>query len=378
LNLLRPDNHLKSVRRQFLVFIAIIQSILFFGHWFLYETLIFFWQPASPARLRLALAILSVTFVLASWLAFHRNNFFVRLVYTASVVWLGFASFFFFASWACWIAYLAAPLLGFHPAPHSIALVFYGSAVLAGFYGMINASFTRVKKISVNLPNLPESWRGRVAALVSDTHLGHVRNHGFLRRIIALLGRLEPDVIFIGGDLYDGTAADLERLAQPWADLAPPWGTYFVAGNHDGFTGHAKHVAAVKNSGVRVLDNEKVTVDGLQIVGVHYRDSVDAQRFRSILRSAGLDRDRASILLTHAPSGLPIAEQEGISLHLSGHTHGGQIFPFTWIVSRVWGQFTYGLKRLGNMFTYTSSGAGTWGPPMRVGTKPEIVLITFE
>jgi predicted MPP superfamily phosphohydrolase len=378
LNLLRPDNHLKSVRRQFLVFIAIIQSILFFGHWFLYETLIFFWQPASPAKLRFTLAILSVTFVLASWLAFHRNNFFVRLVYTASVVWLGFASFFFFASWACWIAYLAARLFGFHPAPHSIALVFYGSAVLAGFYGMINASFTRVKKISVNLPNLPESWRGRVAALVSDTHLGHVRNHGFLRRIIALLGRLQPDVIFIGGDLYDGTAADLERLAQPWADLAPPLGTYFVAGNHDGFTGHAKHVAAVKNSGVRVLDNEKVTVDGLQIVGVHYRDSVDAQRFRSILRSAGLDRDRASILLTHAPSGLPIAEQEGISLHLSGHTHGGQIFPFTWIVSRVWGQFTYGLKRLGNMFTYTSSGAGTWGPPMRVGTTPEIVLITFE
>ena len=106
--------------------------------------------------------------------------------------------------------------------------------------------------------------------------------------------------------------------------------------------------------------------------------SIAGIHLRSILRRAELDRERASILLTHAPSGLPIAEEEGISLQLSGHTHGGQIFPFTWIVSRVWGQFTYGLKRLGNLLVYTSSGTGTWGPPMRVGTKPEIVLIEFE
>lgn len=365
--------------RRFLVFVAIIQMILFLGHLFLYETwTAFFGLPASPWKLRLLIALLSVSFVSASMLAFRHNNFLVRTFYIISVVWLGFLSFFFFASWACWIVYFGAKLFSLHPSSHSIGTVFFGAALLAGLYGMVNAAFTRVKEISVSLPNLPDSWRGRVAALVSDTHLGHVRSHGFLRRIIGMLSRLQPDVIFIGGDLYDGTAADLERLAQPWAELAPPMGTYFVAGNHDGFTGHAKHVAAVKSSGVRVLDNEKVTVDGLQIVGVHYRDSVDAHRFRSILRRAELDRERASILLTHAPSGLPIAEQEGISLHLSGHTHGGQIFPFTWIVSRVWGQFTYGLKRLGNMLAYTSSGAGTWGPPMRVGTTPEIVLIRFE
>jgi predicted MPP superfamily phosphohydrolase len=294
------------------------------------------------------------------------------------VVWLGFFSFFFFASWACWIFYFGARLFGFHPALHLIAEVFFGMGVLAGLYGMVNAACTRVKKISVKLPNLPESWRGRVAALVSDTHLGHVRSRGFLRRVIAMLTRLEPDVVFIGGDLYDGTAADLDRLAQPWAGFSPPLGTYFVAGNHDGFTGHGRHLEAVKKSGVRVLNNEKVTVDGLQIVGVHYRDAVNAQHYRSILQGAEIDRQRASILLTHAPSGLAIAEEEGISLQLSGHTHGGQIFPFTWIVGRVWGQFTYGLKRLGNLLVYTSCGTGTWGPPMRVGTTPEIVLIRFE
>jgi len=364
------------LRRRIIIFVSIIQSILFLGHWFLYETWIsFFGFPDSPLKLKLLLGLLSVSFVSTSWLAFRYSNLAVRLLYTVSVVWLGFSSFFFFASWACWIFYFAARLFGLHPEPRIIGTVFFAAAIFAGLYGMVNAAYTRIKRISVKLPNLPDSWRGRVAALVSDTHLGHVRSYAFIRRVISMLIRLRPDVVFIGGDLFDGTKADLNGLAQEWAELEAPLGTYFVAGNHDGFTGHAKHVEAVTNSGVRVLNNEKVTVDGLQIVGVHYHDSV---HLRSILRRAELDRERASILLTHAPSGLPIAEEEGISLQLSGHTHGGQIFPFTWIVSRVWGQFTYGLKRLGNLLVYTSSGTGTWGPPMRVGTKPEIVLIEFE
>lgn len=365
--------------RRIAPFVIVIQCILFAGHWFVYETLTaFFGLPGSPAKLRILFAILSVSFVSASYLAFRYSNFVVRMFYTLAAVWLGFASFFFFASWSCWIVYGGARLFGFHPDPKIIGASLYGAAVLAGLYGMANAAYTRVSRVSVKLPNLPESWRGRVAALVSDTHLGHVRNRAFVRRIIGMLARLQPDVVFIGGDLYDGTEADLEALAQPWADLDTPFGTYFVAGNHDGFTGHARHVEAVRNSGIRVLNNEKITVDGLQIVGVHYRDAVNAQSYRAILQRAELDRECASILLMHAPSSLPIAEEEGISLQLSGHTHGGQIFPFTWIVSKVWGQFTHGLERLGNLLVYTSTGVGTWGPPMRVGTKPEIALIHFE
>lgn len=131
----------------------------------------------------------------------------------------------------------------------------------------------------------------------------------------------------------------------------------------------------MKRAGIRALNNEKVTLDGLQIVGVHHRDSANLQRFRSILRQAALERERASILLSHAPHLLPIAAEGGISLQLCVHTRGGQFFPYTWIVSRVYGQYAYGLHRFGNMTVYTSSGAGTWGPPMRVGMKAEIVLI---
>ena len=355
------------------------------AHWFVYQTWISFWgttsfwgTPDAHGILRIAVGLLSTSFVAASALAFFYSNVLVRLLYKIAAVWLGVSSFFLLAACASWAVAAVVNVLGLHWERQTIAATLFSLAILASLYGIINAAWTRVTRISVTLPNLPESWRGRVAALVSDTHLGHIRSHGFVRRIVGMLTRLQPDLVLIGGDMYDGTSADLNRLAEPWGKLATPLGTYFVAGNHDGFGGHAKHIEAVEKSGVRVLNNEKVNVDGMQIVGVHYHDSVNEQRFRSILRGVDLDRDRASILLTHVPNRLPIAEEEGIGLALSGHTHGGQFFPYTWIVSRVWGQASYGLKRLGNLLFYTSSGVGTWGPPMRVGTTPEIVLIRFE
>ncbi len=160
--------------------------------------------------------------------------------------------------------------------------------------------------------------------------------------------------------------------------LSTKFGAYFVTGNHEEFSDSTKYLDAIKGSGIGVLENDKVTINGLQIVGVNDRDSADPGRLRSILECAELDRDQASILLSHSPRGLQIVEDAGISLQLSGHTHGGQLFPFTWFTKRIFGEFTYGLKRFGELMVYTSSGAGTWGPPMRVGTRPEIVLIRFE
>jgi predicted MPP superfamily phosphohydrolase len=259
-----------------------------------------------------------------------------------------------------------------------LAAVIFGVALATSLYGIVNAAWTRVTRLTVKLPNLPASWRGRIAALVSDTHLGHLRGPRFLRRIVAMLNLLKPDIVLIAGDLYDGTVADLDQLAEPLAKLSPPLGAYFVAGNHEEFSEHTKYLRAVNRVGVRVLNNEKVVVDGLQIVGIHYRDSVDDDHFREMIRHAAIDRAQASILLTHAPDRVKISEEEGFSLQLSGHTHGGQLFPFTWITSRIYGKFVYGLQRLGNLMVYTSYGAGTWGPPLRVGTKPEMVLIRFE
>ncbi len=362
------------------VFVVIIQSILFLTHWFLYQTWTAFWLAKDPpgiSTLQVALAFLSISFVVASLLAWRSSHLVVRVLYRISAVWLGTLTFCFLAACSCWAIYGGALLLGLHPNQRVLVAVLFGLALLASLYGIVNATWTRVRRVTVKLPNLPESWRGRVAALVTDTHLGHVQGVRFMRRIVGTLTRLRPDIVFIAGDMYDGTIAKVNELAAPLAKLAAPWGAYFVTGNHEEFSDPTKYLDAVQQSGVRVLNNEKVTIDGLQIVGVHYRDSTNDERFRAVLREAAVDRGRASILLTHAPDRLKITEEEGFSLQLSGHTHGGQFFPFTWITSRLYGKFVHGLQRLGNLLVYTSYGAGTWGPPLRVGTKPEIVLLQF-
>jgi predicted MPP superfamily phosphohydrolase len=369
------------MRRRILPFIAVAQSILFLGHLFIFETWKTF-QNAPPAAeigiLRAALAALSVTFVSASLLAFRYSNALVRGYYRVAAVWLGLLTYFFLASIASWIAYGMADAFGFGAEKQGIAFTLFAMALIAGILGVFNSMHIRVRQITVKLPNLPARWRGRFAAFVSDVHLGHVRGYRFAKRLATLLGGLGADIVLVGGDMYDGTKVDARLLAGPLGEIASPLGTYFVSGNHEEFSDRRKYLEAVKDSGVRVLNNEKVVVDGLQIVGIHHHESVTWEGYRETLRKVNIDPNSASILLTHCPHHLPVAAEEKIGLQLSGHTHAGQFFPFTWITKRIYGPFVYGLKRLGGLLVYTSCGVGTWGPPLRLGTSPEVVLIGFE
>jgi predicted MPP superfamily phosphohydrolase len=370
-----------GLRARILVFVLTVQSILFLGHWFVYATWTWFLGVADPfgkTGLGVALALLSVSFVTASLLGHRYSNLPVSIFYRIAATWLGFLNFLFLAACACWMVYGSAAVVGLHLARPAVAEMLFGLAIFAGLCGILKARWVRVRRITIRLPNLPQSWRGRMAALVTDTHLGHINGSRFMRRIVAMLGRLGPDVVFISGDLYDGSKVDYRRLVEPWKSLTSRFGAYFVTGNHEEFSDRGKYLDAVRGSGVRVLNNEKVTLDGLQVVGVHYSDSSNPERYQKILEHAAVDRNHASILLTHVPHALPIAEKAGISLQLSGHTHGGQLFPFTWFTSRIFGAYTYGLRRFRELMVYTSTGAGTWGPPMRLGAPPEIVLFTFE
>jgi predicted MPP superfamily phosphohydrolase len=364
-----------------LVATSIIQSVLLLVHLFIYETWIALAGAPTHAWLRLvqiSFVVLSVSFLSSSLLAHRFFNRPVRAYYSFASIWLGFVNFAFAAAALAWIAIGATIIFDLPFTQSDIALFFLGLAVFATFYGLANAANLRIKRITVKLPGLPASWRGRVAALVTDTHLGHIKGRNFISRIVTKLRQLRADVVFISGDMFDGTHVDAHRLVSPWRRLSPKFGSYFVTGNHDEFSDSKDYLSAIRNSGIRVLNNEKVNLDGLQVLGVPYHDSANPERFRSILANADLDRSRASVLLSHVPHSLPIPEQQGISLQLSGHTHGGQIFPFTWFTSRIFGAYTYGLKRFGDLLVYTSSGAGTWGPPLRVCTAPEIVLIHFE
>src|ERR1700691_5925066 len=292
------------VRRELIGFIAVIQSVLFLTHYLLYET----WthSPADSEApgafwIKLVLGLLSVSFIAASLLAFRYTNAALRAFYRAAAVWMGLVSFLFLAAVSSWIIFGVARLAGLNMSFHRTVELLFGAATVAGFYGVFNASWTRITRTTVRLANLPAAWRGRRAALISDVHLGHVRNGSFLRRLVAKISREKPDAIFIAGDLYDGTAIDVRRAAEPLNKLTAPQGVYFAAGNHEQFGDDSKYLQAVAAAGVRVLNNEKVEVDGLQIVGVPYRNATQDGHLASVLRGVRLDRDRASILLIHAP-----------------------------------------------------------------------------
>jgi predicted MPP superfamily phosphohydrolase len=359
-------------------FVSLVLLILLTVNGFVCATWSYFFALPGWVRWQAIPALPIVAFIATTILGFRISNPLLRSVYAVSAAWLGALNFAFFAAAASWIGYGVDLAVG-APLPRLwIGLLFFGLAALAGVYGLINASWIRETKITVALPNLPKAWEGRTAALVTDLHLGHISTARFLRRVISKLRAAQPDVVFISGDMFDGSTVGLNRLAAPWKDYSAPRGIFYATGNHDELAERGVYLKAVAGTGIRVLNNEKIVVDGLQIVGIHDSEAGDPAELRSILRRAQLDPSGPSILLAHRPENLAVVAEEGVSLQLSGHTHRGQLWPWTMLVGRIYGPFAYGLHRLGKLLVYTSSGVGTWGPPLRVGTQSEIVLIRLE
>lgn len=365
--------------------IFLIECVLFSAHWFLYLTVVAFFPGLNSAAilgLRAALFALAFSFVLAALLSYRFSHPLVRFFYKIAAVWMGFLNFFFFAACLTRLVSDGILLLGPHHDSAQIRVGIgcfcFGLAFATGMFGLFNACRVRVRSLSVHLPNLPAAWRGRKALLMSDLHLGHVNGLGFSRRIVARVAQLQPDIVFLAGDFFDGSKVNADRMAAPFQQLSPPFGIYFATGNHDEFGDTEAFVQALTRAGIRILSNEKVVVDGLQILGVPYHDTTFPMRLHATLDALRIDPASASILISHVPNRLPIVEQAGIGLQLSGHTHGGQFIPFTWLTRRVFGKYTHGLHAFGALQVFTSYGAGTWGPPMRVGSTPEMVRIRFE
>jgi predicted MPP superfamily phosphohydrolase len=212
---------------------------------------------------------------------------------------------------------------------------------------------------------------------VSDVHLGQVHGEKFAERVVKEISKLQPDVVLIGGDLYDGVEVDAERVARPFAALEAPLGTYFVTGNHESYGNMTAYLEAVESAGISWLSDEKVTIEGVEIIGEDYLTTLSRTDDEAVLQSLHLDPAAPTILIRHVPVDLDLAERAGVDLALYGHTHRAQVWPLGYITKRVYKGYDYGLKKFGSMLAYTSSGVGTWGPPLRIGTRPEIVLLEF-
>lgn len=359
-------------------FVSIVATILLLANVIVCSTWSYFFELPGWVAWQVLPAALAVVFIPATVLRFKHNHPILRGVYALSAAWLGFLNFAFFASVACWIVAGVYWMAGWTLPRFSIAGVMFSLALVATAYGLINAAVIRVSRVTIKLPNLPESWRGRTAALITDLHLGPLSGAKFLQRVITRLRSLKPDAVFISGDMFDGPTLGLDQLVAPWHGYSAAKGVFYVTGNHDEFAERSLYLDPAKRVGLHVLNNEKVTLDGLQLIGLHDSEAGDPTQLHQILNQVQIDRQLPSILLAHRPINLSVAEEAGISLQLSGHTHGGQIWPWNLLVSRIYGRAAHGLSRLGKLQIYTSYGVGTWGPPLRIGTNSEIVLIQFE
>ncbi|NML60877.1 metallophosphoesterase [Massilia sp. RP-1-19] len=254
------------------------------------------------------------------------------------------------------------------------------AATLAGFFNA--RRLARVVEVDVPIPGLPKSLHGYSIAQISDVHIGPTIKRSYLEAIVARVNALKPDAIAITGDLVDGSVQRLSAHTAPLANLAAPDGTFFVTGNHEYYSGASEWIAELRRLGLTVLNNEHVVRerggDGVMIAGVtdftaHHFDP--SQRSDPRAAAAGAPANvTVRVLLAHQPRSAEAAAAAGFDLQLSGHTHGGQFYPWNLLVP-LQQSFTAGLNQAGAMWVYTSRGTGYWGPPKRFGAPSEITLL---
>ncbi len=361
----------------FAIFFAIVLAVLVLGSVMIFEAAASVFGISTIAELWWlggALAVFSGSFVASIFLGMRYWNAFTRGYCTFSAVWIGFFVYFVLVSGTYGIIVIFSGLL-----LQTFGKILFTLAIIVGVYGLIHARRISICNVSLKLPNLPEAWRARKIVWVSDLHLGQLHGAPYAEKICAKILSLNPDIVFIGGDLFDGTGApDIAELIAPLKNISPKLGTYFITGNHEEFGDPKNFIAAIRAAGIRVLMDEKVEIDDIQIIGVDYENASERGQFREILARCAIDSEKLSILLKHEPKDLDITEQAGINLQLSGHTHRAQLWPLNYVARLSYKGFSYGLKQFKRMYVHISSGAGTWGPPMRVGTNSEVVLFTFK
>ena len=261
-------------------------------------------------------------------------------------------------------------------------------AALVTLLGFLNARRTAaVVRVDVPIKNLPAAWHGFTLAQISDIHVGPTIKQRYLRRIVERVNTLQADVVAITGDLVDGRVSELAAHIAPLADLRSRHGTYFVTGNHEYYSGANAWIDELRRLGLTVLLNEHVVIaqagaaahSGIPLVLAGVTDFNaghfdPAHRSNPVAALLGAPPDAVRVLLAHQPRSAAAAAEAGFDLQLSGHTHGGQFYPWTLFV-RFQQPFTAGLQKWKTLWVYTSRGTGYWGPPKRFGAPSEITFL---
>jgi predicted MPP superfamily phosphohydrolase len=387
-----------------LLLLLTVVAFLLGSHYFIHYSVLRAFDVSRP-RVRLALLLaftaLAASVPLAMLLHRVHGNPVTRTFHTLSSFWIGLAIHLVFFLALGWAVHgvsrsVGRPLARRVPASVAIAL-----ALSASLYGLWQSKHPVVEPLEVQIDDLPESWEGRTVVQLSDVHLGNVHGRGFLTQVVEMANALDPEAVFITGDLFNGSCSDFQRFEDLLDTLRARRGVFFVTGNHEGYLGLEAPLAFLKQTKIRVLDDECVEMDGLQVVGISFPWFSRVRSSSNPFDTGGCYRpENPTILLYHTPTNVgesygdrntqqvrsyfapdttfAVAAEKGVDLQLSGHTHRGQMFPFGLVTSSVWNGFDRGLHRIGSFSLYVSSGIGTWGPPVRTGSRGEVVAIRLK
>ncbi|MFH2005867.1 MAG: metallophosphoesterase [bacterium] len=385
----------------FIVFFAIAFSIVGGLHFYIYRRLVV--TPMLPAPwatiVRVALVVAAASIPLSFVAARLLSNQAARYVVFPIYVWMGFMMMFFFVLlgldvlrglvWGVAKATGHAELLTDPERRRllgrAVAGLATGTVLTAAGYALAHGlGKLVVKRVEILLPHLPRELDGFTIVQLTDLHLGPMRQRDWMADVVTRVNALKPDLVAVTGDLVDGTVGQLAADVAPLQGLKPPHGVFFVTGNHEYFVdlpGWLKHLPSI---GLRVLRNERVTIKrgsaSFDLVGI------DDHEGRRLARGHGADvpkamqgvaPKRAVVMLAHQPKAVLEACEHDVGLVLSGHTHGGQIWPWRYFVY-LQQPYVRGLHNHRGTQLYVSDGTGFWGPPMRLGSTAEITHVTLR
>jgi uncharacterized protein len=307
----------------------------------------------------------AISYPLATIIERTVSNNSTRIFYTAASAWMGISFYLLFFL----IIYLL--LSFFFQVPRETAgITIVILTIIISAYAIYNSYLLKINQIEIPIKGLKEDLK---AVHLSDIHIGSIRNSGYMERIVNETNKLDPDVVFITGDMVDGSARLHKHTFEAINRFKVP--AFFVTGNHETYEGLDEVFRVLGGTNLKILRGEMVEFKGIQVIGVEY--SFEKDHLKNSLSRLEIKDEKPSILLYHLPRDLEDSNEAGIDLQLSGHTHNGQMIPFNFLVKLMF-PYIGGLYKYKGTQLYVSQGTGTWGPPMRLGSNCEVTLITLK
>ncbi len=365
---------------QFAIFMVTFIALIFTGSTFALSTLTQFGLgrfPGGVALFRILFLILPLIFIATTLIGNFVYNRFVALAYSISALWIPILLYLTLGSILIWLGYFLGKLIHI---PGLTAIIFSLVVIGVGIsmvLGITNALSPKTVTYNISAPLLQEKWSNKKIVLFSDSHFGLVRNKRFAQKIVRMINELHPDIVFIAGDLIDGPIIPYEETLKPLADIKSTFGVFYTAGNHDEYNREQTEYYQALNKYVTVLNDKQVVVNDTQVTGIIYAHETEKKTQERLL-ATGFDKTIPSIVMLHDPKNVNALKDAGVTLSLSGHTHGGQFFPITLIVKGIYSKLRKGVNYLGSMTQFTTVGVGTAGPLFRLGTQPEIVILKIQ